>query len=242
MSLEAVIFDVDGTLADTEEAHRQAFNVTFREFGLPWHWDAALYAELLGVAGGRERLAHYCRCSDPDRLATPDGMAFITRLHARKRQVYERRVAMGEVAARPGVLRLVRELSAAGVRLAIATTTSRSNVDVLLGTALAELPASTFEVIGAGEQAIAKKPAPDVYCWVLDRLDLSAAECLAIEDSQNGVRAARGAGLPVLATTNDWTKKDNFTGAITVLSDLQETAVCDLVVWHAQVGRLCQAA
>lgn len=242
MTLEAVIFDVDGTLADTEEAHRQAFNVTFKEFGLPWHWDPALYAELLAVTGGRERLAHYCRDIDPDRLAVPEGAAFITRLHARKTQVYERRVALGEVAARPGVLRLIRELSATGVRLAIATTTSRSNVDVLLGTALAELPPNTFEVIGAGEQAIAKKPASDVYCWVLDRLDLSAEDCLTIEDSQNGVRAARGAGLPVLATTNAWTKRDNFSGAFTVLCDLQDVGVCDLMAWHAQAVRLRQAA
>ncbi|MEW6513033.1 MAG: HAD-IA family hydrolase [Pseudomonadota bacterium] len=241
MTLEAVIFDVDGTLADTEEAHRQAFNVTFKEFGLSWHWDTALYAELLAVAGGRERLAHYCHCIDPARLAAPDGQTFIARLHARKTQVYERRVAMGEVTARPGVLRLIRELHAAGVRLAIATTTSRSNVDVLLGTALAELPTNTFEVIGAGEQAIAKKPASDVYCWVLDHLDLSAEGCLAIEDSQNGVRAARGAGIPVLVTAGAWTRRDDFTGALTVLSDLQDVGVCDLIAWHARAG-LRQAA
>lgn len=242
MSLEAVIFDVDGTLADTEEAHRQAFNVTFKEFGLPWHWDTTLYAELLAVAGGRERLAHYCRCIDPARMAAPDGVTFITRLHARKTQVYERRVAMGEVTARPGVLRLIRELSAAGVRLAIATTISHSNVDVLLGTALAELPPGTFEVIGAGEQAIAKKPASDVYCWVLDRLDLAAEDCLAIEDSQNGVHAARGTGLPVIVTASAWTKRDDFSGALTVLCDLQDVGVCDLMAWHGQAGRLRQAA
>lgn len=153
MTLKAVIFDVDGTLADTEEAHREAFNNVFREFGLPWHWDVELYVELLGVAGGKERLRHYCRCVDSARLAAPDAGAFIARLHERKTRAYNRRVAQGEVPARPGVSRLIGELRAAGVRLAIATTTSRANVDVLLDTTLADLPPGTFEVIGAGEEA-----------------------------------------------------------------------------------------
>ncbi|MBA3903455.1 MAG: hypothetical protein C0522_07260 [Rhodocyclaceae bacterium] len=148
--MKAVIFDVDGTLADTKEAHRQAFNATFREFGLPWHWDVELYVELLAVAGGRERLAHYCRCVDPACLAQPDGMDFIARLHQRKTRVYERRVEMGEVPARPGVVRLIRELLEADVRLAIATTTSRANVDALLAKSFPDLPAfATFEAIGA---------------------------------------------------------------------------------------------
>ena len=219
--LQAVIFDVDGTLADTEEAHRQAFNATFGEFGLPWHWDVELYVELLGVASGKERLAHYCRCVDPQRLAQPDGAEFIARLHQRKTRLYERRIETGEAAARPGVLRLIRELREAGVRLAIATTTSRANVDALLATALADLPPGSFEVIGAGEQAAAKKPAPDIYRWVLEKLGLPGEACLAIEDSGNGVRAALGAGIPVLATECAWTRRDDFTGALAVLPDLE---------------------
>jgi beta-phosphoglucomutase-like phosphatase (HAD superfamily) len=107
-----VIFDVGGTLADTEEAHRQAFNATFKEFGLAWFCDVELYVELLAVAGGKERLAYYCRCVDPARLAKPDGMAFIAKLHERKTRLYERRLEMGEAPARPGVIHLVRELPA----------------------------------------------------------------------------------------------------------------------------------
>lgn len=234
MTLKAVIFDVDGTLADTEEAHRQAFNVTFKEFGLPWHWNVELYVELLAIAGGKERLAYYCRTVDPMRLAQPDGMAFIVRLHARKTQVYERRVELGEVAARPGVVRLIRELQASGVRLAIATTTSRANVDVLLATTLADLPASCFEVIGAGEQATAKKPAPDIYRWVLNQLGLPGDACLAIEDSKNGVCAALGAGIPVLVTESFWTSRDDFSGALAVLPDLEGVGLARLEHWHAQ--------
>lgn len=232
MTLKAVIFDVDGTLADTEEAHRQAFNATFKEFGLPWHWDVELYVELLSVAGGKERLAHYCRCVDPQRMAQPDSADFIARLHQRKTRVYERRVEMGEVPARPGVVRLIRELLEADVRLAIATTTSRANVDVLLATTLADLPRDCFEVIGAGEQATAKKPAPDIYRWVLEKLGLQGTDCLAIEDSRNGVRAALGAGISVLVTESSWTSRDDFTGAVAVLPDLAGVNLIRLANWH----------
>lgn len=238
MALSAVIFDVDGTLADTEEAHRQAFNATFKEFGLPWHWDVALYVELLVVAGGKERLAHYCRCVDPQRMQADAADAFIARLHQRKTRVYERRVEMGEVPARPGVVRLIRELLEAGIRLAIATTTSRANVDVLLATTLADLPPDCFEVISAGEQAAAKKPAPDVYRRVLDELGLPGSACLAIEDSKNGVRAALGAGIPVLVTESSWTCRDDFTGAVAVLKDLHRVRLSDLLGWHAAAEQL----
>lgn len=231
---QAVIFDVDGTLADTEEAHRQAFNAAFDAFGLPWHWSAELYAELLAVAGGKDRIAHYCRLADPAFLEQQDAQGLIARLHAQKTQLYERRVALGEVPARPGVVRLIRALRAAGVRLAIATTTTRANVNVLLATSLDELPADTFEVIGAGEQAAAKKPAPDIYLWVLDRLGLAGADCLAIEDSGNGVRAALGAGIPVLVTESSWTRHDNFSGALAVLPDLGDVDLQRLGDWQSQ--------
>jgi HAD superfamily hydrolase (TIGR01509 family) len=237
MTLQAVIFDVDGTLADTEEVHRQAFNATFREFGLPWHWDVELYIELLAVAGGKERLRHYCRCVDPARLSAPDADTFIAKLHEHKTQAYNRRVAKGKVLARPGVIRLISELRKAGVRLAIATTTSRSNVDVLLSTTLADLPPDTFEVIGAGEQAIAKKPAPDIYRWVLGELRLSGHDCLAIEDSKNGVRAALGADIPVLVTESSWTCRDDFAGAVTVLPNLGGVDVAALRRWHEGASR-----
>jgi HAD superfamily hydrolase (TIGR01509 family) len=236
MTLKAVIFDVDGTLADTEEAHRQAFNATFREFGLPWRWDVELYVELLAVAGGKERLAHYCRCVDPARLAQADGMDFIAKLHQRKTRVYERRVEMGEVPARPGVVRLIRELIENDVRVAIATTTSRANVDVLLATTLVDLPPECFEVIAAGEQAAAKKPAPDIYRWVLGKLGVAGDDCLAIEDSKNGVRAALGAGIPVLVTESSWTRRDDFSGALAVLPDLAEVDLAALRRFHEESG------
>ncbi|MCX8086518.1 MAG: HAD-IA family hydrolase [Rhodocyclaceae bacterium] len=234
MSLEAVLFDVDGTLADTEEAHRQAFNAAFEEFGLPWHWDAPLYRKLLAVTGGRERIAHYCREVEPARLTQPGIEEFIARLHARKTKLYEDMVRAGQIAVRPGVVRLLAELKAAGIRLAIATTTSRANVEVLLATTLAVLPAPIFEVMGCGEEAAAKKPAPDVYLWVLERLSLPAEACLAIEDSRNGVLAARSAGIPVLVTESAWTQGEDFAGAAAVLPDLGEVDLARLRRIHEE--------
>jgi len=222
--LEAVIFDVDGTLADTEEAHRGAFNETFREFDLSWDWDKALYRRLLGVAGGRERLRHYCRECCPERLERGDADEWIAALHRRKTQRYAEAVASGAVAPRPGVVRLIGELQARGVRLAIATTTSRSNVEALLQGSLGGLPVDTFDVIGAGEQAVEKKPSPAIYQWVVAQLALAAGDCLAIEDSGNGVRSARGAGVPVVVTESEWSRGEDFSGSLAVVSDLGEPA------------------
>lgn len=222
MGLSAVIFDVDGTLADTEEIHRQSFNAAFREFGLPWEWDVGLYIELLAVAGGKERIRHYCRMADPVRLRELDADQLIASVHARKTTLYNQQVTRGGLPARPGVLRLIRQLRNDGVRVAIATTTSMANVENLLGTTLKALPKNTFEVIGAGEHAVAKKPAPDIYRWVTERLRLRPEECLAIEDSRNGVLAARTAGIPVLVTASPWSRGEDFTGSVAVLSDLGE--------------------
>jgi HAD superfamily hydrolase (TIGR01509 family) len=222
VTLQAVIFDVDGTLADTEEAHRQAFNETFRAQGLPWEWDVPLYRELLAVTGGKERMHHYCERSHPAYLAQPGARDMISRLHEEKTRRYTQLVEGGGITARPGILRLLSELHAAGVRLAIATTTTRANVDALLATTLKTLPQGIFEVIGSGEDAAIKKPAPDIYLHVLDRLGLMADECLAIEDSRNGLRAAQGAGIPALITECRWTAGEDFDGAVAVLSDLGE--------------------
>lgn len=233
MNLQAVVFDVDGTLADTEEAHRQAFNAAFAEFGLPWQWDEERYRELLQVAGGRERIVHYCRQADPAFLQRPDADALLARLHARKTAIYGEMARAGQVAARPGVVALTQELAAEGIRLAIATTTSRRNVETLLSAIFPELPPGTFAVMGCGEEAQAKKPAPDVYHWVLARLALPPRACLAIEDSRNGVLAARAAGLPVLVSESNWTRGEDFSGAIAVLPDLSGVRADDLRRWHA---------
>lgn len=201
--VEALVFDVDGTLAETEEAHRQAFNAAFAEAGLDWDWTPGLYGELLKVTGGKERIAHH----------RPLPPSVIAGLHARKTALYAARVAGGAAPLRPGVEALIGEARVRGVRLAIATTTSRPNIDALLAATLGAHAAAWFEAIVCGEDVAAKKPDPEVYRLALAKLGLPAERAIAIEDSWNGVRAAKTAGLRVIATPSLYTAADDLSQA-----------------------------
>jgi HAD superfamily hydrolase (TIGR01509 family) len=234
--LNALIFDVDGTLADSENVHLAAFNFAFAEAGLSWHWDKPLYTRLLEISGGKERIRHYWSevNSDIKSIGASALADTVQRIHDLKTAAYERMVLDGAVQLRPGVLDLIRAAFDQGLRLAIATTTSPVNIDALLRSAMGPDWTYTFKVVEDASTAQPKKPHPQVYLQTLKRLQLPAAECLAFEDSANGLKAAMDAKLATIVTPNEFTAHQDFTGALRVLPNLQGTTVSDLRQWHAK--------
>jgi len=217
----ALIFDVDGTLAETEELHRRAFNHAFARHGLDWQWDRVVYKDLLRVTGGKERMRAYHAGLG---IAPPLSDADIAALHRIKTAHYAELVETGGCPLRPGVLELLAAAKARGQRLAIATTTSHGNIETLLSQALGTNWAAEFDAIVAGDDVRHKKPAPDVYLETLARLKLGAADCVAIEDSANGLISASRAGIPVLITRSMFFADEDFSAARYVLGDLSELA------------------
>ena len=225
MTLKAIIFDVDGTLAETEEAHRDAFNRTFDETGLDWHWTKEDYARLLKTTGGKERMRRHrddlgATAPDDDRIAA---------LHKRKTAVYADIVASGNLSLRPGVRELVSDAHAAGIRVAVATTTNTPNVEALCQACWSQPADTVFEVIAAGDEVAAKKPAPDVFELALKRLCLPPQDCIAVEDSRNGVLSAHAAGLAVVVTPSAYTAQEDFSDAAHVVPDLTYANLPDIL-------------
>ncbi|YCI06317.1 HAD-IA family hydrolase (plasmid) [Ensifer sp. D2-11] len=218
MLLKALIFDVDGTLAETEELHRICFNDAFANAGHDWEWPRELYYQLLKVTGGKERIRHYFDCMGLD--VGTDSTARVAELHAEKNRLYALRTASG-VALRPGVRRLIVEARARGLAMAVATTTSRGNLDALIAAAFGT-GAGWFSAIVTGEDVSRKKPDPAAYLQVLDRLNLAPSECVAFEDSRNGLLAAKAAGLPVIVTPSLYTQDEELGEGDCVVSDLGE--------------------
>jgi len=220
MSLDALIFDVDGTLADTEEVHRQAFNAAFLAHRLAWDWSPPLYGELLRVTGGKERIGRYLNSLRLPPAETERLRHLVPLIHGTKTEVFAELVEMGNVPLRPGVARLIAEARAAGVRLAIASTTTPDNVKSLLTRTLGLSALSWFSVISTGDVVPNKKPAPDIYRHALASLRLPPERSVAFEDSELGVRAAKAAGLYTVAVPTRWTAAQDLGAADLLLPSL----------------------
>lgn len=234
--LKALIFDVDGTLADTEAVHLAAFNHAFEQEGLDWRWTTEQYTRLLEISGGKERMLHFWRSVQPDMKEVDAGavQATIDRLHEIKTAYYENAVLQGAVELRPGVLALMQEARAQGLGLAIATTTSPVNIAALLRTAIGEDWRTHFLAVGDGSSAPRKKPHPQVYLQVLADMGMPANDCVAFEDSANGLKAAMAAGLDTVITPNAFTAHHDFTGALRVLPNLSALRLAHLREWLSE--------
>jgi len=236
--LQALIFDVDGTLADTERVHLDAFNHAFAQEGVGWHWSVEQYTELLNISGGKERMLHFWREQNPQVTELDGGAlkAMIDRLHEVKTAWYEAVVNSGALTLRPGVLALMDEARRHGLHLAIATTTSPVNIAALLRSAIGLDWRMHFLAIGDASNAPIKKPHPQVYLKVLADLGLQARQCVAFEDSSNGLRAATAAGLATVITPNSFTAHHDFRGALRVVPDLTHVNLGRLREWLPEVA------
>jgi HAD superfamily hydrolase (TIGR01509 family) len=217
--MKALLFDCDGVLVDTErDGHRVAFNQAFAAQGLDTVWDVALYGELLRIAGGKERMRHYF-----DQRGWPAGVtdriAFIQELHHLKTDRFMRIVESGQLPLRSGVKRLVDEAIAAGVQLAVCSTSNERAVTAIAETLLGRDRAGRIAIF-AGDIVPRKKPSPDIYLLARDRLGLLSTDCVVVEDSRNGLLAAKAAGMRCLITQSSYTAEEDFSEADRVVAEL----------------------
>ncbi len=221
--LKALLFDVDGTLADTErDGHRVAFNAAFDEYGIGWHWDVELYGKLLAVTGGKERMNFYASEFLNNENLPANLEQLVPELHAAKTRHYTELLSTGAIPLRPGIERLLKEARQQNLRLAIATTTTPDNVTALLEHTLGSESLGWFEVIAAGDIVPEKKPASDIYDYALTEMKLASDACIAFEDSHNGILSSIGAGLPTIIAVNGYTHDHDFSGALLVLDHMGE--------------------
>lgn len=216
--MKALIFDCDGVLVDTErDGHRVAFNRAFAAAGIDAEWSVELYGELLKIAGGKERMTHFFNQHGWPKGAT--AATLIPELHKQKTAIFTQLISAGRLPLRPGIRRIVGEAHAAGVRLGVCTTSAPQAIDGVFDLFGAEQK-QWFEIVLAGDVVAKKKPNPEIYVLAGQRLDLSARECVVIEDSRNGLLAAVGAGMPCLITKSTYTQSEDFREAARVVSEL----------------------
>jgi len=220
--LKAIIFDVDGTLAATEETHRQAFNAAFKEFDVPFQWSVSEYIELLNISGGKERILKFLQSKEFSAPGNESLRDYTLKVHQRKSEIYREKLIAGHIGLRDGVERLLKEAKAKGISMAIATCTSTANVETVLKSALGEDALSYFETLVSCDLVADKKPSPSVYQYALANLGLKPENCIVIEDTSNGNRSALAAGIKTVISTHPLTVDEDFTGASLVIDQLGE--------------------
>ncbi|HEX6267081.1 MAG TPA: HAD-IA family hydrolase [Burkholderiales bacterium] len=221
--MKALIFDLDGTMADTEETHRQAFNAAFIKLELWWDWGPLRYSELLEVSGGLDRLHHYVDSLKAAPAEKARLHAIVPVIHYTKSEIYAELLRAGQPPLRPGVKRLVAEARQAGLKVAVISSTASANAREVLDVHFRK---GEIDLLVCAEEVERRKPAPDLYRRALSLLRLPAGDCMAFEDSANGLRAARAAGLATVVTPSRWTMAQEFTGADLLLRDLSEFQPC----------------
>jgi len=217
--IRALIFDQDGVIIDTErDGHRVAFNQAFKEFGYDFEWDVEKYHELLQVAGGKERMRHYLHTAGFGVEVKPaEEDELIKKLHKSKTAIFVELVESGKLPLRPGVKRLMKEAMDAGLTMGICTTSNERAARAVAYNILKDIK---FDFVLAGDVVSKKKPDPEIYDLALQKTGLRPGECIVIEDSRNGVLAARAAGMHIVATTNVYTEREDLGAADIVVTCL----------------------
>jgi HAD superfamily hydrolase (TIGR01509 family) len=213
--LKSILWDVDGTLAETErDGHLKAFNQAFETLGIPWRWNEQHYGQLLSVAGGRERLLYDMQSRNQAPRALQARRALAEQLHQLKNELYAEIVSRGDLPLRGGVRDLLHECAREGMSMGIVTTTSRSNVEALLQTHLGKDWESLFASVITAREAPQKKPHPQAYLLALDALQVRPHESVAMEDAPAGIAAARAADVPVIVTRSHYFAAAPFPGTL----------------------------
>jgi HAD superfamily hydrolase (TIGR01509 family) len=223
VALKAIFFDQDGVIIDTErDGHRVAFNQVFHEFGYTFQWDVEEYHALLQVGGGKERMKHYLHTKGFGVTVAPEAEEdLVKKLHHRKTAIFIELIESGRLPLRPGIHRLMKEAVAQGLKLGICTTSDEKAASAIAHKILKDVP---FTFILAGDIVRKKKPDPEIYLLALQKTGLKPGECLVVEDSANGIQAAKAAGIPVLATSNPYTAREDLSAADMVVTCIGDRA------------------
>ncbi len=238
--MKALIFDCDGVLVDTErDGHRVAFNRAFSETGLDVEWSVDLYGELLAISGGKERMRYYFDLYGwPAGVGAEDRPSFIVKLHALKTDLFMRIIESGELPLRTGVARIIDEAIEAGIKLAVCSTSNERSVNLVVERLLGPQRQAKFDEILAGDIVQRKKPDPEIYNLARERLGLSAQDCVVVEDTRNGLLAAKAAGMLCLVTTSAYSGEEDFSEADHVVAELGDPpdarlTLSEIVCLHA---------